>query len=94
VSYQLGLLTARRFDEFKRSVLLVHQVNNADRPYKLAINQFTDGKLSEVRLGANNAFHREEVAKLAKLPKTGSWFIWLDDKYYMEVPAECQPDHP
>jgi hypothetical protein len=28
------------------------------------------------------------------LPKTGSWFIWLDGKYYMEVPAECQPDHP
>lgn len=82
---------ARRFSEFKRSVLLVHQENNADRPYKLAINMFSDGKLSEVMcLGGNNAFHQEEFA--AKLPKTGSWLIWLNGKYYMELPEECQPE--
>lgn len=77
---------ARRFDEFKRVVLLVHQENNSDLPHELAINQFADGKLSELYFGGYNAFKQVEFA--AKLPKTGVSYIWLDGKHYMEVSEE------
>ncbi|KAL6839038.1 hypothetical protein ACP4OV_031092 [Aristida adscensionis] len=72
---------ARRFNEFKGLVLFVHQENNSGRPYKLGINQFTDGKLSELCLGDNNAFHRKELAKTAKLPKKGVCYIWPERKH-------------
>ncbi|CAO1940678.1 unnamed protein product [Urochloa humidicola] len=39
---------ARRFDEFKRTVFDVHQVNNSNLPYKCEVNMFADGKLSEI----------------------------------------------
>ncbi|CAL4972504.1 unnamed protein product [Urochloa decumbens] len=39
---------AYRFDEFKSSVFSVHQVNNSNLPYKLEVNMFADGKLSEI----------------------------------------------
>jgi hypothetical protein len=32
----------------KETVLLVHHVNNDNRPYRLAINKFADGKLMEL----------------------------------------------
>jgi hypothetical protein len=38
----------RRFSKFKETVLLVHHVNNDNRPYKLAINKFADGKLMQL----------------------------------------------
>jgi hypothetical protein len=38
----------RRFSKFKETVLLVHHVNNDNRPYRLAINKFADGKLMEL----------------------------------------------
>nr|CAB3480425.1 unnamed protein product [Digitaria exilis] len=39
---------AHRFDEFKRTVFMVHQVNNANLPYKLEVNMFADVKLAEI----------------------------------------------
>ena len=38
---------ARRFKEFKENVLLVYRVNNSGLPYKLELNEFSDGKLTE-----------------------------------------------
>jgi hypothetical protein len=52
-------------------------------------------KLVRISIWSNiSILNREELVRLAKLAKTGSWYIWLDNKYYTEVPAECQPDYP
>ncbi|CAN6331631.1 unnamed protein product [Urochloa humidicola] len=40
---------ASRFSKFKEMALLVHRTNNANLPYKLALNKFADGKLMEKR---------------------------------------------
>jgi hypothetical protein len=37
-----------RFSYFKDTVLLVHETNKADLPYKLEINELADGKLAEL----------------------------------------------
>ncbi|KAM0913750.1 hypothetical protein ACQ4PT_011976 [Festuca glaucescens] len=39
---------ASRFSYFKDTVLLVHETNKADLPYKLGINELADGKLAEL----------------------------------------------
>jgi hypothetical protein len=43
---------ARRFEEFKRPERAhsVHEANNSNLPYKLELNQFSDGKLAETCL--------------------------------------------
>ncbi|KAK3158173.1 hypothetical protein QOZ80_2AG0133800 [Eleusine coracana subsp. coracana] len=38
---------SRRFNEFKKTAHYVHRINNSNLPYKLELNQFSDGKLAE-----------------------------------------------
>ncbi|CAL4943302.1 unnamed protein product [Urochloa decumbens] len=52
-----------RFNKFKNIALHVHRTNNANLPYKLAVNKFADGKRMEKR--ANPDRHDAMVARKA-----------------------------
>ncbi|KAF8656675.1 hypothetical protein HU200_060537 [Digitaria exilis] len=73
----------RRFKKFKDMVLLVHSTNNANLPYKLAINKFADGKLMEK---CRNPDGRD--AELARKAGKSTVLIRPGDRFLRQVFAD------
>ncbi|CAN6331638.1 unnamed protein product [Urochloa humidicola] len=74
---------ASRFSKFKEIALLVHRTNNANLPYKFALNKFADGKLMEKRANRDN---RDFV--LSKKAGKSSFLYRPGDKILREVFAD------
>ncbi|TVU51029.1 hypothetical protein EJB05_02433, partial [Eragrostis curvula] len=73
---------ARRFDEFKSTVHHVHQVNNSDLPYKLEINIFADGSLTEYLYSQAKMTKRIEAWHQKEMQRDSS------------APIDTPPPHP
>ncbi|KAF8656678.1 hypothetical protein HU200_060542 [Digitaria exilis] len=67
----------RRFKKFKDISLLVHRTNNANLPYKLAINKFADGKLMEKcrNLDGRDAEVARKAGRSCVIVKPGDRFL-------------------
>ncbi|KAL6609456.1 hypothetical protein ACP70R_039425 [Stipagrostis hirtigluma subsp. patula] len=73
---------ARRFKYFKISALAVHRANTSNVSCRLALNELSDGVLSETILPAQNAAMQKAIAEMRGLPEN-TVIGWRNGAYYI-----------